>query len=304
MTVRTGYLSVGEPETALRLRDVLESGMTFCWRRDHGFGEMFDDSSAVPRYYTILPASESPTGEAEPIRVWRDSDTHLGWEARFDATPVVTDRLRLRDDLTAIRDSMPSDVVLDDAFDEWWGLRVPNDPAFPTLISFICSSQMRVERIHAMHVTLAQRYGAETTLDGEAYHAFPTPEQLATATEDDLRELKLGYRARYVAETAQMVADGDDGLREAAAMSYEDARDALTQYVGVGDKVSDCVLLYGLGFTEAVPIDTWIQSALDDHYPSLVKGGYATTSRAVRNHFGPNAGYAQAYLFHHLRSTA
>ena len=302
MTSNHGYVTVADPAEAIRLQDTLESGMTFCWRRDHGYGEMFDESSEVPRYYTVLPAQDSPTGKSEVIRVWRESESHLGWDASFDATPVIPDLLRLRDDLSSVRASLPSDVALDAAFDEWWGLRVPHDPAFPTLISFICSSQMRIERIHSMHVTLAQEYGTAVEFDGNQYYAFPTPTQLAEATEGALRDLKLGYRAPYVIETAQMLANDDTRLDAIAAEPYEDARESLKQFVGVGDKVADCVLLYGLGFTEAVPIDTWIQSALDDHYPHLVHGSYATTSQDVREYFGLNAGYAQAYLFHYLRS--
>ncbi|MFD1633082.1 8-oxoguanine DNA glycosylase, partial [Haloplanus ruber] len=85
--------------------------------------------------------------------------------------------------------------------------------------------------------------------------------------------------------------------------SYEDAREYLTRFVGVGEKVADCVLLFSLGYLEAVPLDTWIRSAIADHYPDCDRGSYAETSRAIRERLGGEyAGYAQTYLFYYLRA--
>ncbi len=162
---------------------------------------------------------------------------------------------------------------------------------------------MRVSRIHTMVSTLAREYGTALEFDGETYHAFPTPEQLATATEDELRELGLGYRAPYVVRTAEMVANGEAHPAEARNLEYEAAREYLCQFVGVGDKVADCVLLFALDFDEAVPLDTWIKSAIEEYYPDCDGGSYATTSRAIRDRLGSEyAGYAQTYIFHHLRT--
>jgi N-glycosylase/DNA lyase len=140
-------------------------------------------------------------------------------------------------------------------------------------------------------------------VDGRTYHAFPTPEQLAAATEADLRDLSLGYRAPYVKRTAEMVAEGEAHPDDAVGLPYEEAREYLTQFVGVGDKVADCVLLFALDYLEAVPLDTWIQTAIADYYPDCDRGNYADTSRAIREQFGGEyAGYAQTYVFFYLRT--
>jgi N-glycosylase/DNA lyase len=299
----SGYLYVGTPETNIKLHDTLESGMSFCWQRDHGFGAMYDETSTVPRYCTVLPAHDSPTNTPEVIRLWRHSSDHLQWQASFDAASVLYDRLRLRDDLTAVRDSMPDNPTLNTAFEEWHGLRVPNDPSFPTLISFICSSQMRVERIHQMQHDIAREYGDTVQFDDATYHAFPTPHQLANVPESELKALNLGYRARYVAETATAVASQDRPLTTIATQPYDKAHGEIQSFLGVGDKVADCVLLYGLGFTEALPIDTWVEKALTQVIPDAVTDSYQETAHQARDYFGQHAGYAQAYLFHHFRAT-
>ena len=182
-------------------------------------------------------------------------------------------------------------------------MRLTRDPVFPCLISFICSAQMRVARIHGMQRRLRETYGDAVELDGEAYRAFPTPEQLAARSEEELRDLSLGYRAPYVQRTAAMVASGEADPLAAADLPYEEARESLTRFVGVGDKVADCVLLFSLGFLEAVPLDTWIRTTIEEYYPDCERGNYAETSRAIRDRFGGEyAGYAQTYVFYYLRA--
>ena len=215
----------------------------------------------------------------------------------------MTHLLRLDDDLDAIISATPDEAVLKQAYNTYDGMRLVRDPPFSCLVSFICSAQMRVSRIYTMQRRLAETYGDTIELDGQQYHAFPTPEQLATATEAELRELKLGYRAPYVQRTAEMVANGEATVGAAREMSYEAAREHLTQFVGVGQKVADCVALFSLGHLEAVPLDTWIQTAIADHFPDCDRDNYEETSRAIRARLGGEyAGYAQTYLFYYLRT--
>jgi N-glycosylase/DNA lyase len=154
-----------------------------------------------------------------------------------------------------------------------------------------------------MQTALADTYGGTVTFNGEEYSAYPTPDRLAAATDPELRDLSLGYRAPYVKRTAEMVASGEARPEEAVGMPYEDAREYLTRFVGVGRKVADCVLLFSLGYLEAVPLDTWIRTAIEEYYPDCDRSGYVETSRAIREAFGGEyAGYTQTYVFHHLRT--
>ena len=60
---------------------------------------------------------------------------------------------------------------------------------------------------------------------------------------------------------------------------------------GVGPKVADCVLLYGLHFVDAFPIDVWIKRALENFYPQ----GLPECVRGTE-------GIAQLYLFNYIRN--
>ena len=298
--METGSIDVDALAGGFDLQATLESGQTYSWHRADG--RMYEQSSAVGGsawYVTVLPPAF--TGEHEVIRT-RQADGELEWEATTDATDVLTHLLRLDDDLDAIRDAIPDEALIERAFDAYDGLRVIRDPPFASLVSFICSAQMRVARIHGMQRTLAREFGSVVEFDGETYHAFPTPAQLAEATEAELRECSLGYRAPYVERTAELVAGGDARPESARGRAFEDAREYLKQFVGVGDKVADCVLLFALDYLEAVPLDTWIRRAIAEHYPDCDRDSYLETSRAIRERFGGEfAGYVQTYVFHHLR---
>jgi N-glycosylase/DNA lyase len=298
--METGTIDIGGLSGGFDLQATLESGQSYAWHREDG--RMYERSAVAGGsawYVTVLPSSF--TGKHEVLRV-RQTDGALEWQATTDATNLLTHLLRLDDDLAAIRDTTPTDPLIETAFDAYRGLRLVRDPPFVALISFICSAQMRVSRIHGMQRTLAREFGSVVEFDGETYHAFPTSEQLAGATEAELRDCSLGYRAPYVEQTAELVASGEAHPESVRGRDFEDAREYMKQFMGVGNKVADCVLLFSLDYLQAVPLDTWLRSAIAEHYPDCDRGSYTETSRAIRERFGGEyAGYVQTYVFHYLR---
>jgi len=294
-----GVIEIRTLEGGMDLQSTVESGQSYLWNREDG--RMYETDGPYggsARYWTTVRVA----GEPVVIRV-RQTDGRLEWESTIDATDHLRELLRLDDDLDAIFAGCPEDQVVQDALDEYRGMRLVRDPPFGALVSFICSAQMRVGRIHDMQIALREAFGEPVTFDGNTYRAYPKPEALAAATEEELRDVGLGYRAPYVRRSAEMVASGDADPADATGLAYEDAREYLTRFVGVGNKVADCILLFSLDYLEAVPLDTWIQTMIEEHYPGCDRGNYADTSRAIREALGGEyAGYAQTYIFHYLRN--
>lgn len=289
--MEAGAIELDGLDGGCALTATLESGQSYLWTRSDGL--MYQAPPTEQTWYELAH-------EAGFLRVRRRAG-RLEWEGTGDPKRVLMDRLRLDDDLPSIYAEFPDDPMLQAAINYVPGMRLVRDPPFACLISFICSAQMRVERIYGMQRALTETYG--TIVPGTDAKAFPTPEALAQTTEADLRALGLGYRAPYVRETAAMVADGTDPTT-AADMPYEDARSYLTQFTGVGEKVADCVLLFSLDHLEAVPLDTWIRKSIERVYPACARDSYPATSKAIRTQFGGTyAGYAQTYLFHYLRTS-
>ncbi len=214
--------------------------------------------------------------------------------AEEDAEAFI-DYFDLRRDYGAVKALYASDPFLREGMEYAPGMRVLNQPPFETLISFIISANNNVKRIMGIVETLCERYGAP--ING-AYD-FPTPEALASLSEDALKACGTGYRARYIIGAARAVAEGFD-LNEAACMPFEQARQALAKLPGVGLKVADCVCLYSLGFAQGFPADVWMRRVLCSVYG--YRGKNDKEMRAfVDERFGALAGLAQQYLFHYAR---
>lgn len=296
-----GVIDVASLAGGFDLQSTVESGQSYLWSRENGTTYETEAAHGGTGWYwtTFQP----PERDEPAVLRARQVDGHLEWESHVDATAHLRRRLRLDDDLEHIVAQTPNDRLLREAYEAYRGMRLVQDPPFGTLVSFICSAQMRVARIHRMQQALRRTFGREVTFDGNTYHTYPAPEALAGATEEQLRELGLGYRAPYVRQSAELVATGELDPADAKGRPYEEARDFLTGFVGVGDKVADCILLFSLDYLEAVPLDTWIRTTIEEYYPACDKGSYRETSRAIRAAFGgAYAGYAQTYVFHYLRN--
>ncbi|KAL7792976.1 N-glycosylase/DNA lyase [Trichoderma ceciliae] len=207
---------------------------------------------------------------------------------------------------------------------QFTGVRILNQDAWEALICFICSSNNNISRISQMVHKLCKHYGPFIGhIEGEAMHDFPTPESLTEKkVEAHLRELGFGYRAKYIAETARIIAQEKplawlDSLRNpdfpafnAVAVlddlpsTYKDAQAALLSLTGVGPKVADCVCLMGLGWGESVPVDTHVLQIAQRDY-RFGKKGPKTMNKAmydaIGDHFrsiwGKYAGWAHSVLF-------
>ena len=292
--MNSGTISLADVPGGLDLQATLESAQTFLWRRSDGRTYAATaPSGGEARYHTVI---------GDDVVSVRQRADHLEWRSTTDGADVLRHRLRLDDDLDAIFAGFPEAERLDRARRELRGLRVVRDPFFPCLVSFICSARMSVRRIFEFQCEFAREFGETVLVDGERYHAFPEPERLAAASEDELRDVGIGFRAPYVAETAAMVADGELTEADLREESYRDARRKLQEFPGVGPKVADCVALFALGHLQAVPIDTWTRRLVATHFPDVAADSYEATADAFRDRFGEHAGYAQTYLYHYERA--
>lgn len=155
------------------------------------------------------------------------------------------------------------DKYLADAVRFGSGVRILNQDLWEMIISFIISQQNNIKRIRKCIETICSKYGEER----QGFFDFPTPESLAAASEEELRECGLGYRSPYLVKTARMVAENPVWLEQMKTMRYAKAKAELLKLPGVGVKVADCVCLFGLHQLTAFPIDTHIRQVLDRQYP-------------------------------------
>lgn len=148
------------------------------------------------------------------------------------------------------------------------GIRILRQDVWEMIVTFIVSQQNNIPRIKGLIRALSERYGRKLeAADGRTYYTFPKAEELASATEEELRDMKLGYRSRYICATARMAAQKEVDLAAVKEMDYQEAREELMKFPGIGGKVADCICLFALHQMDAFPVDTHIKKALAAHYP-------------------------------------
>lgn len=172
------------------------------------------------------------------------------------------------------------------------GIRILRQDPWEALCTFILSQCNNIARIKSIVERFCECFGEPRVHMGKRVYLFPAPERIAALDARDLEPLRAGYRAAYLLHAAEEAASGRLPLAALACGTTAEAVRALTALKGVGVKVANCVALFGLGKTDAFPVDVWIRRALDAHY-----GGKEFDSTV----FGGDAGIAQQYIFHYIR---
>jgi N-glycosylase/DNA lyase len=263
----------------LDLAQTLSCGQTFRWR---SVGDAW--TGVLGRHFvTLRQRGRLLMIEAEP--------------STRDVVALVEEHLRARDDTRAIQRHLSGDAVLARGMKEVRGLRIVKIDEWECLVSFVLATYANIPRISRMVEALCSEFGEEIA---DGVHAFPDMKRLGQASEKDLERCGLGYRARYLAALCSSLTARD--MQRMSRMQFESLREALIELPGIGDKVADCVSLFGFGKLEAFPIDVWMERALERLYG--VRGSYRRLRSFASERFGEYAGYAQEYLYFNERLCA
>lgn len=271
--------------SAHALLETIDGGQTFRWQRTPDYLE----GRWVRHVVRLRPGLHSGLDFAHPLGT--DPDETRAALARYFA---------LETNFTQLADRLPwrSDPILARAMSAFPGLRILRQPLAETLFSFLCSSTKQIPQIKAIHEAIAQKLGPRLP-DGS--HALPDWNTIAEAGEEALREVKLGYRARYIHQTACFLQNHPEWLAQIETTPTATARTLLCTLPGVGRKIADCVLLFAAGRLDAFPIDTWIEKMLIRQY-HLDDWSLPQLQHFAHIHFAPAPGYAQQYLFSAARA--
>lgn len=198
------------------------------------------------------------------------------------------------------------DEIMAKAIEHGYGIRILNQEKWETLLSFIISQNNNIPRIKKCIASLAETLGEKVgQYEGKDFYSLPSPEVLARAGIEELAPCRLGYRAKYLIETAGQVAEqGIESLERLGndEVTSEEAFEALKGYCGVGPKVANCIALFSMGKLDRFPIDVWVKKVMNRLYGIDENNMKAMTDFAAEN-FGKYGGIAQQYLFYYIRET-
>ncbi len=293
---------VFENTERLSLRQIFECGQCFRWNeapceasREAGpeccaesGSDLFEEQQSVERYIGVA-------GGYACLAEYDGRDLSLtvtGGDAGFwyDYFDLGTSYDEIKTELSCRDDAICA------AIENGYGIRILNQDFWEILISFIVSQNNNIPRIKKCIENLCREFGESIgVFEGEERFSFPTPETLALLSTEDLADIRLGYRAPYIIEAAKKYIECGMPVGEPAERRAE-----LLSYLGIGPKVANCIMLFGLRDFRAFPIDVWVKKVMCDMYGFCEKDLKGMQVFAEER-FGELGGIAQQYLFFYRR---
>jgi len=295
-------LDLNPAPSAATLDEILDGGQAFRWRRQADAAWRGTWAGCVAEIRLHQSAAQ-----------WRAPA-----ELAPRTAPALCDYFATDRNWQELAEALPwrSDAHLARCLAAFPGLRILRQPLGETLLHFLCSATKQIVQIKQMSALLAARHGAPLVernaigalglhphVGDAALHRLPSWPELAEIPEAELRRCLLGFRARFIHQTARFLAANPGWLEATAALPYAEAKEKFCELPGVGEKIADCVLLFGAGRLEAFPVDVWILKTMADRY-GLRGWRPAQIAHFGRVHFGPLAGLAQQFLFAFERRAA
>lgn len=264
---------------------IFECGQAFRWKK-------LDEEAYRFIFRDMVLEARATDDAIEIIGDFRDEKDILNY---FD---LNTDYDTIKNMLSA------NDEVIRKAIDFGGGMRILKQDPFEAYISFIISANNQIKNIKNTIKKLSQMYGEKLNnpFDEEEYYAFPSPAALSSAKPEDIKEhARAGFRSERIVIASKMVQEGIIDFEELKERSVDDIRKTLLEVPGIGEKVFQCILLFGLGRTDSFPVDVWVKRVMEELY----YGGEERNKKLIQEdgmrRFGDLSGYAQQYLFYYMR---
>ncbi|MCR5595193.1 MAG: 8-oxoguanine DNA glycosylase [Lachnospiraceae bacterium] len=276
--------------------------------RRSGDGESDQEDTADESTYEIIALDKRLTARQTADRLYLECSNE-------EYEDLWKEYLDMDTDYSAIKALVDDkDKYLKKAVETGNGLRILKQDLWEMIVTFLISQQNNIPRIHKCIDNICREYGeyvgyAEGTGSGSCdgrekttptglqegagssgFYGFPTPDKLSTLDEDALMPCNLGYRSKYVVRAARAVSEGSLDLEAIKKMDYPEARETLLKVYGIGNKVADCVCLFGLHHLEAFPVDTHIKQVLQREYGA--EEGFD------HNRYHKYLGVIQQYMFY------
>lgn len=172
------------------------------------------------------------------------------------------------------------------------GIHILRQDLFEVIVTFLMSQCNTMRNIRNIVNTLSKNYGtySETEFMGKKYsgYSFPSLEKLKDCTVADFEACKMGFRAGYLYNFIQKCLEDSEWIDKLKSENYEAAKLDLLEISGIGEKVANCICLFGLHQISAFPIDTHIKRIIYDKYNGNIDIGK----------YGDVAGIIQQYIYY------
>ena len=285
------------------IKQILECGQCFRWDK------ISDTEYIVVAFGRVIEISQK--GNEVTIHNTNEEDFNNIWLHYFD----------LETNYDEIKDNLSKDEILRKSIEYGYGIRILNQDPFEMLISFIISARNSIPSIKKTVKRICEKWGDKITYKDNEYYTFPKPEQIASATLEEIQETGASFRSKYKQDTVKKVNEAletkkdyeankdkyderpevlDYDLEYIKDLNDDECHIALQKFMGVGAKVADCIMLFSMKKKSAFPVDVWVKRAMIHFY---VAPDVSLNKMRVfaRDKFGKYSGMAQQYLFYYAR---
>lgn len=285
------------------IKQILECGQCFRWDK------ISDTEYIVVAFGRVIEISQK--GNEVTIHNTNEEDFNNIWLHYFD----------LETNYDEIKDNLSKDEILRKSIEYGYGIRILNQDPFEMLISFIISARNSIPSIKKTVKRICEKWGDKITYKDNEYYTFPKPEQIASATLEEIQETGASFRSKYIVDTVKKVNEAlatkkdyeankdkhderpevlDYDLEYIKDLNDDECHIALQKFMGVGAKVADCIMLFSMKKKSAFPVDVWVKRAMIHFY---VAPDVSLNKMRVfaRDKFGKYSGMAQQYLFYYAR---
>ena len=226
----------------------------------------------------------------------------LHWQTypEHDDIDFLKNYLRLDVNYENILKKIQKDSFVKKAVKKYPDLRLLKQDFEQCLLSFIISSNNNIKPIRKIIRSMSKKFGKSIIIKNEKIHLFPETKVLAEAKMEDLLECKLGFRAKFIKGAAQHILETNLS-KKIKSMDEDNARIAIKKINGIGDKITDCVLVFALGFDNVTPLDVWGKRVCTEFYKLNSKMKYNEMRNWLQNYFNGYTAWAGQFLFEYIR---
>lgn len=223
----------------------------------------------------------------------------------FDTSPddfnnIWYDYFDFSRDYSKIKDKLSEDDVLKTAIPFGDGIRILKQDLWETVVSFIISASNNIPRIKKIVELLCENFGKKISYCGKTYYSFPDFNTLSELSVSDLGVIRAGFRDKYIKAAADAFSSGEISSELLFSLDTKNAKKKLMSMYGIGSKVADCILLFGLSRTDSFPVDVWVKRIMETLYLDHETKN-ADIEKFALSRFGEYSGLAQQYLFFYAR---
>lgn len=206
----------------------------------------------------LITITSSGTVDHPALAVELESCEELSDDGKKAVEEMVYSLFNLTFDLTAFYEAVKTDRVMARLTQSFRGLRSPTTPTvFEALVDSIIEQQIALNVAHGLQRTVIKTFGDTLEIGDAVYYAFPTPQNIAGATVEQLRACGLSTRkAEYIHDIASAVVDGSLNLEQ--FKTYEDSEEIIRELCnvrGIGVWTAEFTMLRGMSKLEALPAD-------------------------------------------------